>query len=340
MKLSPRDAAAWLRKPDAKSIGALICGEDAGRVAQLRRDAALAIAGPQAEAEMRVSHLAAAELRKDPGLLTDALRAASFFAGARLVLLDDATDGLAATLQTALDGWQQGDAQLIVTAGGLAAKSTLRKLFEGHSAAVCIQVSDDPPGTEEIAALALAAGLSLNDPAGKAALADLARVVDPGSFRQTVERLGLYKLSDRSPVTAQDVAETAPLSGEVEADDLMDVVGSQQALQVPFLLARLYGQGVGPTGVCIGALRHFRALHVLASEPGDPSQAIFRLRPPPNYRRRDTVLRQARDLGLARIERALAILIDTDLELRSRSSVPQQALVERALIRIAMLQRG
>ena len=340
MKLNPRDAAAWARKPDARAIGALICGEDAARIAAMRREAALAIAGPLAEPEMRVTHLAAADLRKDASLLTDALRAASFFPGPRLVLLDGATDGLAGALQAALDGWQAGDAQLIVTAGALPAKSPLRKLAEGHPALFCVVLADDPPGPEEIAALAQAAGLSLADQGGKQALTDLSRLIDSGSFRQMIDRLALYKLSDPGPVTAADVTATAPLSGEVEADDLLDLVGLQAAAQVPLMLARLYAQGVAPTGICIAAVRHFKGLHLLASEPGNAGAAIFRLRPPPPFRRRDSVLRQARDLGSARIERALGILLDTDLDLRSSSAAPQQALVERALIRIAMLGRG
>lgn len=340
MKLNPRDAAAWAQKPDPRAIGALICGEDAARIAAMRRQAALAIAGPQGESEMRVTHLAAADLRKDASLLGDATRAASFFPGPRLVLLDDATDGLTGALQAALEQWQAGDAQLIVTAGALQAKSTLRKLAESHRALFCIVLADDPPGPGEIAALAQAAGLSLVDAGGRQALADLSRLIDSGSFRQTIDRLALYKLRDSTPVSAADIAATAPLSGEVAADDLMDIIGGQAADKVPPMLARLYAQGLAPTGICIAALRHFKGLHLLASEPGDAGSALFRLRPPPPLRRRDGVLRQARDLGLARIERALTILLDTDLELRSSTAAPQQALVERALIRIAMLGRG
>lgn len=339
MKLSPRDAIGWARKPGATGPGALISGEDPTRAADLRRIAALAIAGPDAEAEMRITRIAASDLRKDLAHLTDSLRSSGFFPGPRLVLVEDATDGLAPAITAALDSWQPGDAKLIVTAGALPRNSALRKLFEGHKTAVSITLYDDPPGPDEVAELARQAGLDLRDPGGREALIDLARGLDGGAFRQTLTTLSLYLLDAGRPVTAADVAALAPLTAEAEADDLLDLVGGQKAQAVVVLLSRLYGQGIGPVTICIAALRHFRALLVLATEPGDPGAALFKLRPPPRANRRDKILMQARDLGRARIEKAMSILIDTDLELRSASHAPQTALVERALLRIAHLPR-
>jgi DNA polymerase-3 subunit delta len=45
--------------------------------------------------------------------------------------------------------------------------------------------------------------------------------------------------------------------------------------------------------------------------------------------------RQAKGLGRAQAERALQLLVETDLTLRSSSRAPGMALVERALLRIA-----
>jgi len=339
MKIAPRDAAGWARKPGADSPGALISGEDPLRAADLRRTAALAIAGESADAEMRITRIAAADLRKDAARLGDSLRSAGFFPGPRLVLLDDATDGLAPAIADALEGWQQGDARLIVTAGALPRNSALRKLFEAHRTAVSITLYDDPPGPDEVADLARQAGLVLTDPGGRAALIDLARAIDGGGFRQTLISLGLYLLDSGRAVSANDVAALAPLTAEAEADDLLDLVGVQKAEAVAVVLSRLYGQGVGPVTICIAALRHFRALLVLASETGDPGAAFFRLRPPLRANRRENVIGQVRHLGRARIEKALTFLIETDLELRSASHAPQKALVERALLRIAYLPR-
>jgi DNA polymerase-3 subunit delta len=64
------------------------------------------------------------------------------------------------------------------------------------------------------------------------------------------------------------------------------------------------------------------------------------MRPPIFGPRRDRMMRQAQRWDVPRLEQAIGVLIDTDLQLRSAAQrAPQMALVERALIRLAMLAR-
>ena len=63
------------------------------------------------------------------------------------------------------------------------------------------------------------------------------------------------------------------------------------------------------------------------------------MRPPVFGPRRDRMLRQAQAWGMFNLEKAIGILTDTDLMLRSASRAPAMAVIERALIRLAMLNR-
>ncbi|MGR3465889.1 DNA polymerase III subunit delta [Limimaricola sp.] len=339
MKLSARDAAAFFRKPDPKIAGALIWGEDVMRVAQRRTEVIAGLAGPDAETEMRLARLPAADLRRDGAALIDAVKAQGFFPGPRVVFVESATDGLAPLFTEAFKAWKPGDAQILATAGQLPAKSALRKLFEAQPMAVSIGLYDDPPGLEEIAAIRAAAGVPEPDPEGQALLQELSRALDPGAFRMTMEKLGLYKHGETTPTSAADIAAVAPRSTEADTDALLAVVAEGRAPQIAALLRRLYAQGTTPVSLCIMALRHFRQLHAVASDPGGPGQGIARLRPPVWGPRRDSMTRQAGAWGRDRLERAVALLIETDLQLRSASRAPAQALVERALIRLAMMAR-
>ncbi len=339
MKLSPRDAAAWLKRPDPGNPGLLIFGADPMRVATRRKDATTAIVGPTGEAEMRLTRIAAADLRKDPALLNDAIKAQGFFPGPRAALVEDATDATAPVLVAALADWRRGDAQVVVTAGQLAPRSALRKLFEAHPAALALALYDDPPGRDEIEAALAAAGLRDVPGDTMAALTQLARSLDPGDFRQTVEKLGLYMYGQDAPPGTEDVAACAPRSAEAGVDDLLAIVAEARTQEIAGVLQRLYAQGVTPVALCIGAMRHFRALHGAASDPGGASSGVARLRPPVFGPRRDMMARQAGAWGRDRLEKALTVLLDTDLQLRSASRAPQQALVERTLIRLAMMAR-
>lgn len=339
MKMAGSAAQAYLRKPDPSHLGILIFGGDSMRVAAARQKAIAALVGPQGEDEMRLTRIPSADLRKDPALLDDALKAQGFFPGHRVAFVEDATDGMAKTLSAAIIDWQAGDAQLIVTAGQLTAKSALRKLFEGNGNAVAIGIYDDPPSRDDIASQLHAAGLPQPDRDVQDALFALASTLEPGDFRQTIEKLGLYKLNDDTPVALEDIAACAPASAEVDVDDVLDVVTAGKADAIGPVLRNLYSQGVVPVTLCIGAVRHFRRLHTVASDPGGPQSGVGRLRPPVFGPRRDKIARQAGHWGRDRLERALTALTDVDLQLRSANTAPQQALMERTLIRLAMMAR-
>ncbi|MEM8803879.1 MAG: DNA polymerase III subunit delta, partial [Pseudomonadota bacterium] len=317
MKLSPRDAPGYFAKPDVKSTGLLIYGADAMRVALRRQEVIKALIGEAGEEEMRLTRIPAAELRKDAALLGDAIKAQGFFPGPRVAFVEDAGDGLTDTIRRALEDWQQGDAQVIVTAGQLAARSKLRKLFEDHPSAFATGIYDDPPSRAEIEVALTASGLRDISNDAMSALTGLARDLDPGDFRQTLEKIALYKIKDDTPLSAEEVTLSAPSSIEAGLDDVLNIAADGLAHEIGPVLRRLEAQGVGPVGLCIGATRHFRTLHAVAADPGGPGAGIGKLKPPVFGPRRDRIQRQASAWGMHKLERALSLLLDTDLTLRS-----------------------
>lgn len=337
MKLTTRDISAYARNPDQSAAGCLIFGDDAMRVALRRKEILKSLLGPAAEEEMRLTRLAAADLRNDPAALMDAIKAVGFFPGRRAVFIDGATDGLAPMLASALAEWRMGDAQIIVTAGKLSAKSALRKLFEDHKTARAAAIYDDPPSRAEIETLLREAGLNDLPRPAMDDLDALARSLPPGDFRQTIEKLGLYKRGDPTPVSPADIAAVAPLMLEAELDDILHATAEAETGAIGPILSRLSGQGVTPVTLCIAALRHFRALHAAACHPGGAAAGLQAQRPPVFGPRRDRMLAQVSRWGRDPLETALSLLVETDLTLRSAQSAPQMALMERALIRLAMM---
>ena len=110
MKIPPAGAAAFCAKPPESVKAALIHGPDAAEVAQLRRTLIRALAGPEAETEMRLTSLDVSAVRSDPAAIEDALRAQGFFPGRRVVWLADATEALAPSVATALGAASPRDA--------------------------------------------------------------------------------------------------------------------------------------------------------------------------------------------------------------------------------------
>lgn len=333
MLLRGRDATAFLRKPDPKAAGLLISGEDAIRVADARARVVTAITGPGADEEMRLTRIAAGDLRRDPAALIDATRAIGFFPGPRAVVVEDATDVLAPVIAAALGDWREGDAQIVVTAGVLTPRSALRKLFEGAKTAFAITLYDEPPGPEEVAEMLSAAGLSGISQEARRDLADLAQALEPGDFRQTIEKLGLYMFGAEDEVMPDDVAACAPASWEADVESLCDAAMSRDEARASGLLSRLLQQGTTPVTVAIAMGRRVRQLHQMAADPG--ARVFAR----GGFRRRDLMARQAREWGVQALGTALGMVVETDLQLRSGTSAPETALVERLVIRLTRVRR-
>ncbi|PJE35878.1 DNA polymerase III subunit delta [Pseudooceanicola lipolyticus] len=338
MKLSARAAPGYFAKPDPASAGLLLYGSDAMRIALKRQQMLAALLGPEAEAEMRLTRMQAAELRRDPAQLLDAVKATGFFPGPRAVLVEEANDNATAAVAAALEDWKPGDAQIVVAAGALKAASKLRKLFEGHPSAYAAGIYDDPPDRAEIERLLAAAGLRDIPSDAMSALTALAATLSPGDFAQTLEKIALYKHGDATPLSPAEIETCAPLSHEAALDDVLNVVAEAKAAEIGPLLRRLQAQGTNATGLCIGATRHFRTLYTIAADSGGPASGIGKLRPPVFGPRRDRLLRQAQGWRPDRLERALSLLTETDLQLRAAGrTAPAMALMERTLIRLAMM---
>ncbi len=335
MKLALRDAGRLWSAPPEAWPGLLIHGADPMRVALKRAEAVAAITGPGAEAEMRLVRMAGADLRRDPAAVVDALRAQGFFPGPRAVVVEDAGDAAAPALKAALEDWQPGDARLVVTGGLLRPASALRKLFEGHRSAHALPLYDDPPGREEVEGMLRAAGVPV--PSGPAMddLMALALSLEPGDLRQTIEKLALYRLGQGAPPGPEDIAACAPVSVEAALDEALHCVAEGRTAELAPVLRRLAAQGVTPVALAIGAGRHFRLLHAAVANPAGRGLAEVR-----NFRARERMQRQLRGWTSARLETALSVLLEADLALRSSSRAPAMALMERTLIRVAMLARA
>jgi DNA polymerase-3 subunit delta len=338
MKLNGRDISALVARPDDRIPAVLFYGADAMRVALKREEYLKNLLGPNADEEMRLARFSASELKKEPAMLQDALKAQGFFSGKRAVFIEEAADAVSKIVMDGIAAWEQGDATIVVTAGQLKPSSSLRKGFERHSSAKCAPIYDNPPTRAEIEADLKKAGLAHVSMDAMDTLNALARDLEPGDFRQTLEKLALYKYGDDTAVSTRDIEACAPTSAEAELDDILNIVASGRTDQIGPVMKRLKDQGMQPVTLTIGAARHFKTLFSAASDRDGAANGVGKLRPPIYGPRRDMIVRQAKHWGERKLQVALTVLTDLDLQLRSAGQrAPAMELVERSLIRLAMM---
>ncbi|MEM7744343.1 MAG: DNA polymerase III subunit delta [Pseudomonadota bacterium] len=328
MKLSGRAATKFCTTPDHGLVGTLIHGADGGQVAAARRKLVDTITEQD---DLRLSRLEAAEARRDAARIGDEIRARGFFPGRRVLLIEGGTDGLAKPLTVALDGATSEDAFLIVTADGLPARSTLRKLFEGTATLAALHLFADVPEPADIEAALKAAGAAGADPGAAMALAGLGSAMDRGSFDRLVDTVAL--LARGRDVTEADVAALAPAGLDAELDALVAAVAEGQASAIGPLIRRLEAGGLNVVGALLALQRHFRLL-LAASVAGGNVDSV---RPPLYGPRKTAVQGQVRRWGNERLEQANRLLLETDARVRSAERAPDRALLERCALRLSLM---
>jgi len=337
MKLVGDKANNYFTNPDNSHTAILIYGSDTMRVALRRQELLEALLGDNAEEEMRLMRISGSDLRSDPALLLDGLKANGFFPGLRAVFVEGVTDTNSAVIDAAIQDWQKGDAILVLTANQLNTRSKLRKVIENNSNSVAVGIYNDPPNEKEIISIVSRYNLNNFESDAKKDLIALGRSLDPGDFQQTCEKLSLYKYKDESVITSTDINLCAPVTVDAALDEAIHIIADARSAEVGPMLSRLFGQGINPTTLCIAVTRHFRNLHSAASHPSGPDIGLSRARPPVFGLRKERMVRQVRQWGGMRLEKALCVLIDTDLSLRSSSKALTHAMLERAFIRISMM---
>ena len=341
MKLTNRDVTSFFKSPPKGIAGVLIYGNDLIRVSDKRQQFIKSLLGPNAEEEMRLARISRENLKKAPEQAIDLCKAQGFFPGERALLIEEANETVTDTIITAIDAWQDGDATIVVTAGSLKPSSSLRKFFEQKKNIFSVPIYDNPITKFEVEKIIAESGLQNVTQEILNQLITIASELQPGDFKQSVNKLALYKLNDETPITYRDVINCTPASNEAAIDEVLNVILAGNEFKVSQILGRLRSQGVLPVTLVIAATRHFKTLFSIISNPSGVSVGAAALRPPIYGPRKEMLINQAQKWGQVKIKNAIKILTATDLKLRSADQqAPQMALVERHLIRIAMLLKS
>ena len=136
MKLAAARVDGFLRRPDPEIRAVLLFGPDLGLVRE-RADAIGRSATDDLRDPFRVADLSGAILAADPARLFDEAAQISLMGGRRLVRVRDATDSHSALFTRFLAN-SPGDALVVVEAGDLPARGSLRRAFDDAPQAAAI----------------------------------------------------------------------------------------------------------------------------------------------------------------------------------------------------------
>ena len=337
MKLPAARIEAFLDAPDPAARAILVYGPDAGLVRE-RADRLAAAIVPDRRDPFRVAELGADALAGDPARLNDEAQALSLMPGRRVVRVRDAGDAVGGLFDRFLKSPPPGDSLILVEAGDLPARSSLRRAFEQARAGAAIACYEDGP--RELGALVKGVMAAHRIAIGAGALEYLVAHLggDRMLSRQELEKLALY-VGDGGRLEPADAAALVGDSAAVTLEDALYAAAEGDAVALERSLQRAFGEGEAPVSVLRAAMRHFQRLYLAGARiaGGMGAEAALQgLRPPIFFALRDRFVRQLRQWPPRRAAAALELLTEAERNAK-RTGPPPDAVCRDALLSIARL---
>ena len=339
MKLTGTRLASFLRCPDPNIFAALIYGPDQGLIRERAQALAATVTGDPSD-PFRNVELAPNVLRSEPSRLLDEAAAFSFSGGRRVVRIRDATDGLTKTLENFLADAATG-ALVIVEAGELSPRSSLRRLFEKAGVGIAVACYGDNESTlDELAHEALRGeGLTLSPEASGFLSSNLGS--DRGVTRSELEKLAVY-MGGPGTVTLEDAAAVVGDSSAMSIDSVIYAAFGGNPRELDRMLQKALAESVQPVAILRATARHLQRLHLARSQVAagrTPDQAMQALKPPVFVMFKARFREQLRLWNEDRLATAFDIVTHAELDCKT-TGFPAEAICGRALFRLAQAAKS
>ena len=347
MKISGARIQSFLRQPSTDTAAILLFGPDRGLVRERAQDVGKT-AAPDLSDPFRVVQFSGQDLKADAARLIDEAAQFSMTGGRRLIWINEATDAVTSIFKDFLETGQF-EALVIVEAGVLGARSTLRKLFEKSKNAAAIGCYEDD-------------GQALHSVIHES-LARYGLTANPEAMAFLIENLGDDRL-----VTRSELEKLALFSGGFEGgeagqtktvglEDAMACIGDSAAMSLDLVafatasgnagaldrnLKKAFNEGTSPVGVLRAVGRHLERLHlVLGMVEGGATfdRALSSLRPPVFYKFKSEFQTQLNRWQTHRLTTALDLVTEAEIDCKT-TGFPAAAGCHRALMRIAQSARA
>lgn len=281
MKLSWKEIEPFVKKPASKARAILVYGPDIGLVRERSETMGKTIVQDLND-PFNVTNFTSDVLLDDSARLGDDAMAISMMGGARLIRIEGGGDKLTPILKDYLTN-PSADNLVIIEAGELGPKSSLRMLFEkSDSAATVPCYLDDERAVSAMAKQTLSdAGYNIQADALSWLCMNIAG--DRLRVRSELDKLITYMGKTSKTIVLNDVMEICGEAGAQSFDDLIYAIGGGKSEIALFTYNKLLAEGVFVITILRMLQNHFRRLHYtksLVKEGMDTDSAMKKLQPP------------------------------------------------------------
>ncbi|MBS0546380.1 MAG: DNA polymerase III subunit delta [Proteobacteria bacterium] len=341
MKIEPRQAEAFLKKPDPKIRAVVIYGNDDGLIAERATQLAKTVCEDLKD-PFRVIDIAGEALKHDPARLADEFSAMSLMGGRRVIRVRPAGEEAAEALEN-LVAATAGDALIVIEGGNLTPRSTLRTMAETEPTLAAMPCYMDSAEALEglVESSARAQGLNVDADALDWIVERLGG--DRGQTRSEIDKLLLYKAGDdANTITMADAMAVLGDTASIGIDNVIAATFDGEMVALDRALDRVFAEGGNPIQLVRSLQRHADQLHLVsghAARGGNLEGAMFKARGLPRGGPvRQRFERHLRSWPLARLSAALTRILDAELECKS-TGLPDEAIARRLCLGLASAAR-
>lgn len=337
MKLERQALDRFLKQPSEDVAAVLIFGPDEGMVHERASLMTRAILG-DADDPFRLTELSGDDLKTDPARLSDEARAIAMMGGRRVIRITRVTDALESLFDSVLTEHRDSrQALIVIEAGDIGSKSSLKKLFEAlpHAGAVACYRDEARDLPLIIAQQVKEAGCEIDRDAIEYLAANLGG--DRGVTRSEIDKMLLY-MGEEKRIALKDAMACVADQAAVGLDDLCQAVGLGELKSLERQLERNLAE-THPIMLVKMVSKHFLRLHQVIArlQRGENlDAAINSLQPRLFWKAVDSFKVQSRRWSAGAIAQALLRLAELEAE-AMRHHQFADTLIRRGLMEVASL---
>ena len=355
MKIARHRIEPFLNAGDPTICCVLLFGPDAGLVRE-RADTLAAAVVSDLDDPFLITILTGGQLKGDIALLFDEAMALSLTGGERVIRVRDASDNLTPIFKDLL-GEARKHSLVVVEAGDLPKRSSLRKCFEQANTAAAIGCyADDGKNLEHLIRETLNSyGLS-PDPDALSFLTNNFGG-DRMVVRQELYKLALYVSGGGGGGGGAGAGAGAGANEVVKLPDVINCIGDSAKFSLETIayavadgdqfrldkaLERAELGNISSVAVLREVQRHLQRLHLAVAQVAagkNPDQVVADFRPKVFFKFKDQFLRQVRAWAPRRLNGALELLIQAEIECKL-TGFPEFLVCGRTLMRITQMAHG
>ncbi len=334
MKLTWKDIEPFVKKPDPKARAILVYGPDDGLVKE--RAAAM---GGTAVADINdpfnVTVLSGDALIDDPARLSDEANSMSLMGGARLIRIEGAGDKLTVLLKEYLQN-PSSENLVILEAGELGPRSSLRMLFEKDKAAAAVPCYvDDERGVANLIRETLKTnGYNIQSDAVSWFAQNIAG--DRARVRAEIEKMITYMGNEKS-IKLDDVQAAIGEAGDQSLDDLVYSIGEGKPEAALRAYNKLLGEGIQVVSILRTLQNHYKRLHytkALMNEGDDLEGAMKKLQPEVFFKLKPSFTTQLRKYSDKKLLAVMQRLSQVEAQTK-QTGTPVETLCSQAILSLS-----